>query len=302
MNKKLFFYIFLLLLIATLQQYDIDIDMSKFMDSPAYTDTMNCISNHDVLTCSSVKMTSGLYQCCRVKLTIKYYSSYYGGYRTSTSTDACSIWLATDLTDEQMQSMQESYQEAVTFLSLMYEYYIPEIITEYNCPKKSYTITYGKGDFTDEEIAIMKDENYCLRLYYEGLYQLDYISGIIGSGERTITKDVCMNAKTLPNSKSTCAYASFKFKLDDGTSERISTCLMVSTASFETKNLDKLLEQDFAKFYNLDDKSVDSFEVEITNKDGTTLKYDSLTQTLTDNGSDYLGKSLLLFSLLIILL
>jgi len=233
---------------------------------------------------------------------MKSYSTYYGGYRSSYSTDLCSIWLSNDLTDDQMQSMQESYQEASTFLSLIYKYNIPEILIEYYCPKKSYNLTYGKGSFNDEEIAIMKDENYCLRLYYESLYQLDYISDIIGSGKRTITKDVCMNAKTLPKSKNTCAYASFNFKLDDGTTERISACLMVSTASFETKNLDKLLEQDFAQFYNIDDKSVDSFEVEITNKDGTTLKYDSLTQTLTENGSDYLGKSLLLFSLLIILL
>jgi len=78
--------------------------------------------------------------------------------------------------------------------------------------------------------------------------------------------------------------------------------LLVSTASYETKSLDKLLEDDFKQFTNLNGKYVDSFEVEITNKDGKSLKYDSLTQTLTgDNSSGYLGKSLFLFSLLIIL-
>ena len=298
MNMKLFSYIFSLLFITTLQQYDIDLD--EFMDSPEYKDAMNCFNHEDLSTCSSVKMTSGLYQCCRVKMTMKYYNTYYGGYRTYDSSDLCSVWVSIDLTDDQIKSMQESYQEAATFMSLVYGSYIPELKYEFTCQKKSYTLSFGKGTFTDEEIEIMKDENYCLRLYYEGLHLLGYVSNIIGDSERTITKDICMNGKTLPKSQNSCAYASFKFTLDDGTKETISTCMLVSTASFETKNLDKLLEQDFAQFTDLKGQSIDSFEVEISNKDGNTLKYDSLTKTLTGN-SKYLEKSLLLFSLLVFL-
>lgn len=301
MNMKLISYILALLFITTLQQYDYDIDLSEFMDSPAYKDAMNCLQHKDLTTCSSVQMTSGLYQCCRVKYTMKYYESYYGSYRTHESTDMCSATFSNDLTDEQIEIMQESYQEATTFISLIYGIHIPELNYEFTCPKKNYILSFGKGDFTDEEIAIMKDENYCLRLYYEGLHLLGLISNI-ASSERTITKDICMKGKTLPSSKNSCAYASFTFKLDDETTEKISTCLMVSAASYETKSLDKLLEQDFAQFKNLNGQSIESFEVEITNKDGSTLKYDSLTQTLTDNSSGYLGKSLLLFSLLVILL
>ena len=152
-------------------------------------------------------------------------------------------------------------------------------------------------------MAIIKDENYCLRLYYEGLHELIYVSSIIENNARTITRDMCMNGKTLPRTKNSCVNASFTFKLDDGTTEKFTTCMLVSTASYETKNLDKILEDDFAKFQNIDGQSIESFEVEITNKDGNTLKYDSLTQTLTgDNSSNYLGKSLLLlFSIFVIL-
>ena len=66
------------------------------------------------------------------------------------------------------------------------------------------------------------------------------------------------------------------------------------------------MEEDFAKFSSLDGEAINSFDVEITNKDGNVLKYDSLLETVCppeQDSSEKLEKSLLiLFSLLIILL
>jgi hypothetical protein len=249
-------------------------------------------------------MTSGVYQCCRVQTTIQYYdgSSYSGG----TSRDFCSAWVSFDYTDAQIEEVQRSYQEANTFLSLIYGYHIPKIKMTFICPKKTVTFNYGEGSFTDEEKAIMRDENYCLRLYYEGLYLLDYAHTIVGSNSKTITKDMCMNGKTLPSSGNSCAYASFNFKLSGGTTKKISTCVLVSSTAYESKSLDKLLEEDFAKFTKLDGEHVSSFDAEIANKNGNVLKYDSLTKTVTtentDNNARRLGESLLiLYSLLLIL-
>ena len=252
-------------------------------------------------------MKSGYYQCCRFHTSIQVYNSYYRRYEDSVSQDICNVWVAFDYSDEQRESMQKSYQEAVTFLTLNYNYHIPIIQNTYTCPKKNVTFNIGKGSFTDEEIEIMKDQNYCLRLYYEGLYQLGYISDIIGdSSGRTITKDICMNGKTLPSSGNSCAYASFNFRIEDGTTKNIATCVLVSSASFESKSLDKLLEEDFNKFSSLDGEEITSFEVEITNKDGKVLKYDSFLGHVcppVPDSSEKLEKSLLiLFSLLIILL
>jgi len=218
MNIKLSTYILVLLFITTIQQNDYD--LSEFEDSAAYIDVMNCYNHEDVLTCSTVQMTTGFYQCCRIKMTVKYYDGEYGGYRTAGTQDKCSTWVINDLTDAQIQSIQESYQEAATFLSMAYGNTIPETTIEYTCPKKSYTLSYGRGSFSDEEMAIMKDQNYCLRLYYEGLHKLSYVSSIIGASDRTITRDMCMNGKTLPKRKNSCAYASFSFTLDDGTTEK----------------------------------------------------------------------------------
>ena len=79
---------------------------------------------------------------------------------------------------------------------------------------------------------------------------------------------------------------------------------MVTSASYESKTLDKLLEEDFAKFTYLDGEAISSFDVEITNKNGKVLKYDSLTKTVViQNSSEKVKKSLLiLFSVLITLL
>ena len=306
MNKIFHIHLLVLLISFSTQQYDYDFDFSQLEGNSAYMDIMNCVEHEEVSTCSSVTMKSGLYQCCRFHINSQYYDSYYGRYRDSEIEDICNVWVAFDYTDEQIESMQKSYQEAVTFLTLNYDYYIPIIQLTYTCPKKTVTFNYGKGSFTDEEIAIMKDKDYCLRLYYEGLYQLGYISDIIGdSSDRTITKDICMNGKTLPSSGNSCAYASFHFKFSDGTTENIATCVLVSSASYESKSLDKLLEEDFAKFSSLDGEAITSFDVEITNKDGNVLKYDSLTKAVVTepNSSEKLEKSLLiLFSLLIILL
>jgi len=307
MNKLFLGYTFLLLFAFTFQQYDVD--LSKLGNNAIFTDLNNCISHEDETTCSTVSMTSGVYQCCRVQTTIQTYNTYYGSYYSGTPTDFCSAWVSFDYTDAQIKEVQRSYQEANTFLSLIYGYHIPKIKMTFICPKKTVTFNYGEGSFTDEEKAIMRDENYCLRLYYEGLYLLDYAHTIVGSNSKTITKDMCMNGKTLPSSGNSCAYASFNFKLSGGTTKKISTCVLVSSTAYESKSLDKLLEEDFAKFTKLDGEHVSSFDAEIANKNGNVLKYDSLTKTVTtkntkntDNNARRLGESLLiLYSLLLIL-
>ena len=261
---------------------------------------MNCFNNKDTSTCSQVPMKSGIYQCCRTRISSSYYNSYQNGWIH----DVCNIWISQDFTQDQIESMQGSYQEAITFFSIVYNLHIPDYKIEYTCPKNSYTLNYGQGSFTQEEIDIIKSENYCLRLYYEGLYQLGYVSDFV-TNERTITKDICLNGLTLPNSKNSCGYASFNFKLADGTTKTVSTCMMLSSAFYETKNLDKLLEEDFKQFNSFGDESIVSFDVEMTNKDGKVLSYNSLTGIVTDpkNDAKYLYKSLLfLFGLLISLL
>ena len=77
------------------------------------------------------------------------------------------------------------------------------------------------------------------------------------------------------------------------------------TAKIESINLTNSQHQFLEYSYSglsIDGKTISSFETEITGKDGSSLKYDSLTQTVTSNSSGYLGKFILvLYGLLVIL-
>ena len=70
--NKLFNLIIIAFLVAySLQEFDID--LSEFASSSLYVDLMNCVEHNDTATCKNVPMTSGVYQCCRVYMTINVY-------------------------------------------------------------------------------------------------------------------------------------------------------------------------------------------------------------------------------------
>ena len=306
--KKIFcIYILALLVLSSLQQYNMDdIDYSQFMDNSILQDQFNCFNHEDASTCSSVQMKSGILQCCTYKIEVWHYFGDSGQYKKlEQPEDMCLAW-ASEMTDEQIKIFERSYQEVTTFLNLFYSYNLPRMKYTYTCPKKTYTFSYSEGSFTEEEKAIMKDKDYCLRLYYEGLHAFDGIFPFMIDSDRTITKDICMNGKTLPNSGNTCAYASFNLKLLNGKTEKIATCTLVNSAHYETKSLDESLKEDFEKIKSFKGEYVQSFDVEITDKNGDILKYDSLTQTVTATQINASGKLeislLILFSFLLLLL
>ena len=111
-----------------------------------------------------------------------------------------------------------------------------------------------------------------------------------------------MNAKMLPNSQNTCAYAAFTFKLSDQTTKKVSTCLFMSKNSIETNSIDKRLEDDFSeyKLTDFDDgATITSFEIEIESKDNKKLSYNSLTKILATNNNGNKKNSLSILLLLI---
>ena len=295
MHLKFALCIFVPIVIFSTQQ-DIDIDMTR--KNPIVADTYNCMEHEDTNTCPSVKMESGIYQCCKVSSTT-----------FSLSRSICSLWMIQEVTDEQIKDIEESIKEIYAFIGAYSGYGMPSMTVNYNCAQKSFNIKYEKGTYSENEMSIIKDENYCLRLYYDGLYDLGF-SLEFTNKKRTISKEDCKNAKTLPNSKNTCAYASFNFILDDNTNQKISTCLYISKLSLETQNLDNYMKSQFDNLATAtfgDGANVDSFEVDILDKDGKSFKYDSETgviiQSSDVNKSENLKKStLLLFGLLFLLL
>jgi len=289
MKLELFLYIFALLNIYTIQD-EIDVDISN--KSPIARDAISCTDHEDTNTCSSVEMISNVYQCCKASMSLH-------GYAYSTS--LCAPWTVLDLSDEQIKDMEESMAESFAFLK--YAIGLPTVSysIQYTCKKKTYSINIEPGTYSEEEINILKDENYCMRLYFTGLYELGVVSSLFVTERKEIKREDCMNAKTLPNSKNTCAFASFNFKLDDDTNQKVSTCLYISKTSLDTKNLDEFLKKQFENMASSsfgEDQTVESFEVEIADKNGKTLKYDSISGALIDEPGENKSKNLKIFKLL----
>ena len=59
MNKIFTLCIIVFSIKLSTQQYNVD--LSKLESNSMFTDIMNCMDNEDLSTCTSVKMTSGVY-------------------------------------------------------------------------------------------------------------------------------------------------------------------------------------------------------------------------------------------------
>ena len=264
------------------------------------SDINKCISS-GTSSCKSVSLSKNM-ECCIIN------ANYYGGYLDGYDFTMCSPNSKYKMTDDDIKASQQIYREAMGFTSTMIDYsssYLNSFSFKINfdCPSQSFTIDYNIGSFTDEEKEVFKDERYCLRLYYQGLSALDlFDASILNLEEKTIQKSDCNNAVLLPSTKdiATCAYASFNFKLINGTIKPFSTCLYISKSSFNTKNLDQHLESSFEAYDYIDGVTIESYEIEITDKNNNKLKYDSLTNTLSKG--ELLGFTKILSILLMIYL
>lgn len=276
-----------------------------FLIISAYEDDSSLFGNSDMdkcylsekTSCKSVSVSNKKMECC--KINAQYYGNYLDGYKVS----MCFLNAKQKMTDNDIKSAQQIYREAMGFTQTMigYSYSMQfSFIMEYDCPSQSFSIDYNVGTFTDEEKDVFKNENYCLRLYYQGLMDLDLIdASILNLKKKSIQKSDCQNAVMLPSSANiaTCAYASFRFKLINGTIKPFSTCLYISKSSFNTKNLDQHLESSFESYNFIDGMSIESYEIEITDKNNNKLKYDSTTKELSKG--EFLGIGKIISFLLI---
>ena len=265
MKKILFQYLLFLLFSFSFQK-------DESQNNVIYTDYMNCVSHEDLNTCSSVGMKSGLLQCCRIKMNTE-----------EEKLDNCFLWANAYISKEQLNSLQEYIHEIFAYLDVEEK---DSFTIEYTCARQSLALVYGPRKFTEDELAIIKDENYCFNIYYQGLVKMAIASTLNTHETTNIKKEDCMNAKLLPNTKNICSYATFDFNLIDGTKGSIPTCLMINTATLETKNIDYSLENTFNSFQTIDGKTVTSFSIDIENKDGTTFKYDSSSKLLTQTSGE----------------
>ena len=272
--KKIALFIIISQLLLTNQEYNFDA----------------CTSNKT--KCKSVSLSDKDWECCSVK------ADYYGNsYLNGKSISLCGVLTKQKMTKEMIRSAELLYRESYGFISTLLgtdvyssnNLYSFSFLMTYDCPSQSFSVDYKIGDsYTSEEKAIFKRDDYCLKLYYQGLMDINLLpEGFLSLEKKEIQKSDCLNAKVLPNSEeyATCAYASFTFKLINGTTLPLSSCLYISKSSFDTKNLDEHLSQSFSSYTKLSGVAIESYEIEITDKNNKILKYDSKTKMLTSNSS-----------------
>ena len=176
-------------------------------------EAQTCFANKDLNTCSSVKLTSGIYQCCKASIT-----AYLSTSSTSSTITSCSIQMPPiKLYKEEVEreSTKAYYKEA-------WGYVVNNVVTgaaggkvekTYNCKDGTATMRFGFDTYTEEEIEILQSDEHCLAYFY-------------GLNEFT-TKEDCFNSVILPSSKKvglSCGYFEFDIKFSDGTSKNLKSC------------------------------------------------------------------------------
>lgn len=274
-------------------------DSNYYLNSLGNSDLSKCMAS-ETSTCKSVSLSSKTLECCKIS-TYYYKSSYSSGL----DFDMCMPYVKTKITESQIKSIQQVYREAMGFTLANYPYsdysnyldYIPSFKQSYDCKSQSFEIDYKVGTYTDEEIKIFKDDNYCLRLYYQGLMDLNLLQdGFLNINKKSITKSDCNNAILLPSTQNiaTCAFGSFIFRLSNGKTQTLNTCLYISKNAFDTKTLDQHLESSFEQYTSINGTSIESFQIDITDKNNNKLKYDSTTKSLTKSSFMQISKIILI--------
>ena len=263
-----------------------------------YQDDYERCSSAESTQCKSVSISNNM-ECCQV------FTDFQSAYIPDNY--ICSIYpTTTKVTQKIIEQIEGMYRETYGFTCAMNEvWYSTPFKQSFDCPSQKFTINYDVGTYTDEDKEILKSENNCIRLNYEGLYDLGLIeSGTFNLQYKEITKEDCANAVMLPSSQNfaTCAFASYDFQLEDGSTKHVNTCLYIAKSTFDTNTLDQNSEQSFSSYSDINGVRITSYKIEIIDKNGKSLSYDSKTKSTTSTSTSNSGGFIEMTKLLALIL
>ena len=103
-----------------------------------------------------------------------------------------------------------------------------------------------------------------------------------------------------------CGYFKYTLKYSDGSSDEIESCGIFNRDLIKQKNIDDKSKESYQSFINSnkdEGKIVVSFEVNLSNKEGQYIVYDSATDRITSSNSNKnLTLNYLLFLIIILLI
>jgi len=262
-----------------------------------YNDIELCMENKNINNCTNVKMTSGVYQCCKVR-TISYYTDY----------TFCSVQVTPiSLFKEQMEdkTTKALFKEIFGYSLYNVDYNVDQnylkMKMDYNCKDGNATYLFGYDTYTNEEIKVLKSDNHCLRFIYN-----DYLYNSSTSKENCFNSDLTQSSL---NVGLTCGYFEFTIIYSDKTRDNIQTCNIFNKELIDYGKLDEKTKESFETVVNSNKNSSKimlSYTVDFSDKNGNKLFYDSQTETVSSNenskvNSISISKYLILLSVLLIL-
>ena len=218
------------------------------------------------------------YECCKTNIEYLGYNARI--LNTINPHSRCSVLSKEIETQDDVDEYECFYKEknAIDYLfDLDLSEYLSYHKQTYDCPTKNITL-YSSLNITDEEKKIIQSENYCQRLYYMGIGDIDFsIAKTNNLKKKILSKEDCFNALILPKSEKylTCAHVSIKFKLNNGTIIPSQTCAITTKRSFKKNKVDGYLNKNnfSSKEVTIDNVTIDSYEMEIIDKDDNKLSY-----------------------------
>lgn len=273
----------IILVILFIQIFSQDLEAIK-------KDLSLCNANINKNTCTSVRLYSGYYKCC--KLTTE---TILG------TVSFCSAQVPELIKVLELKTTKAINKEAfgITKYRYGYEHNLnPNDIkmrTIYECSDEKSIIEYGYDAYTSEDIEILRSDEHCLNYIY---------------GYRIFSsKQECYDSVLLQSSKDvglSCGYFKYTLKYSDGSSDEIESCGIFNRDLIKQKNIDgksKENIQSFVNSYKDEGKIVVSYEVNLSNKEGQYIVYDSATDGITSsNSSINIALNYLLFLIIILLI
>lgn len=251
-NKRFLYYVLIILLFNQIisQNYE-EIEKDKELCSgSAYNNN-----------CTSIKLNSGVFQCCNYKV--------FAFYSCQTQMTPISSYKKQIENKDTKALLKEIYgYEIYNENSQSIENY--QLKYEYNCKDGNVTLLFGNDTYTDDEIKVLKSENHCLK----------YFNNISIS----VSKEDCFNSVLTQNAKDeglSCGLIEFTVKYRDDTLENIKSCFIFNKNARNYETIDDITKFLFSEV--VEKKTYTNYTAELTDESGNKLVYDSKTEKLSSN-------------------
>ena len=149
------------------------------------------------------------------------------------------------------------------------------------CETWSFSVNIIDGEYTQEEINILKSDNHCLSYFNPYLLHT-------GSNRRKVTRDTCYKAQLLPSTKQegiSCGYMEITINEPNAVEKR-TTCFLYDPKVVQGKNLDEATRLNLNAMSKKNENDDINYDFTIYSYNGTGYKYSSKTRAVSETEDD----------------